>query len=78
MPNWYLSDDPIRDAERWLDDEMEYCMRLPACRSCREQLRTERSYLIDGELYCACCRGTIDVDPDDVCLVYTEEYMEAC
>lgn len=73
----YYSDNPVRDAERYLDDEMRYSMRLPVCRSCREPLYAERSYLIDGDLYCACCRGTMDVDPDDVCLVYTEEYMEA-
>lgn len=72
------TDDPIRDAERWLDDEAKKERLRPVCHGCWNAIWGEKAYEIDGELYCQNCRDDMDVDPDDVEILYTEDIMEAC
>lgn len=72
----YYSDNPIRDAEQWLNDQLEEEQRRPVCHECENTIWGEKAYEIGGELYCQHCRDDIDIDPDDVELIYTEELME--
>lgn len=72
------TDDPIRDAEQWLNDQSEAERRRPVCHECERAIWDEKAYenKINGELYCQRCRDDMDVDPDDVELVYIEDIME--
>lgn len=78
MPNWYPSDDPIRDAERYLDDEMEYSRRIPFCNDCGDPIYSEHAYLDPDsmELYCTGCRGGECGSTGRLLLVCTENFME--
>lgn len=75
----YYSDNPVRDAERYLDDEMERSQSLPVCCSCGEHITSADAYLVFDHLYCEDCFHDSAVDEiKRECRVNTENYVGAC
>ena len=74
----YYSDNPVRDAERWLDDELEYTRRLPVCSNCGDPIYGEHVYLDPEsmELYCTDCQDNDGDSAEHLLLVCTENFME--
>lgn len=71
----YYSDDPCRDAERYLDDELKCAQRLPICYGCGEHITSEDAYLVLDYLYCEDCFYDSAVDAlKRECRVHTENY----
>lgn len=64
----FYSDDPVRDAERYLDYLDKELAKRPVCCECGEHIQEERAYYINGEMICQECMGNY--------LVQVEEYME--
>lgn len=51
----FWSDDPVRDAERYFDDQDRRLERRPVCCYCEEHIQDEHYYLINGDAYCKGC-----------------------
>ena len=65
----YLTDDPLRDFDRWEAEQRREEERLPKCDFCGEPINNDFLYDLDGSLAC------------EECLVQnfrkrTEDYME--
>ncbi len=51
----YFTDDPVRDAERYMADQERELQKLPRCCECDEPIQTEECYEINDELICPEC-----------------------
>ena len=49
------SDDPIRDADRWMKEQENRLALLPHCCCCGEPIVQEKAICIDGDWYCIEC-----------------------
>lgn len=49
-----ITDDPLRDADRYDMECQEWLNSLPYCVDCGEPL-TQYGYVLDGEMYCKSC-----------------------
>lgn len=58
-----MTDDPVRDAERYLMDEWNAQQAAPKCECCGEPIGS-RYYEINGEAWCESCV--------DECVRYTD------
>ena len=62
----FYSDDPVRDYDRYCDEQERWLKKLPVCCECEEHIQQESAVRIDGEWYCDAClddmRTSIDVD----------------
>ena len=52
---FYYSDDPVRDAERKMQDEDEWLKSLPVCSYCGQHIQDDEYYEIDEEKVCEEC-----------------------
>lgn len=50
-----ITNDPIRDAERYFDAQQERTERRPECDVCGEHIQTEYLYTINGMVICEDC-----------------------
>ena len=51
----FYSDDPVRDAERWIAEQERRLELLPKCASCGQPIQTEEAVCVDGAFYCEEC-----------------------
>ena len=51
----YYSDDPVRDAERYMEDQDRRLERLPVCCECGEPVQDDTAYESNGECICVRC-----------------------
>lgn len=51
----YFTDDPIRDAERYMEMMDMKLESYPICAECGEHIQDEECYEIDGKLICEQC-----------------------
>lgn len=51
----YYSDDPVRDAERHMEDQDRQLERLPVCATCDEPIQDDYYFLINDEVMCKDC-----------------------
>ena len=66
----FYSDDPGRDADRWLAAQERRLARRPICERCGEHIQSENLWDIDGTLYCPeCAKIEFERDTDH----YTDE-----
>lgn len=72
----YYSDNPVRDADRYLDDEMEFSQSLPVCHGCGDSIAGEYSYPVGDHLYCQDCWEELLDDLTAKHRVRTENFME--
>ena len=63
------TDDPIADAEAYLDEQAKYEERFPVCTICGEHILDDNLYDIEGEIYCEECLK-------ECFLKDTEDYIE--
>lgn len=62
----FYSDDPVRDAERWIEEQERRKARLPICARCGEPIQDENLWDIDGNLYCPeCARYEFEQDTNN-------------
>lgn len=66
---FFYSDDPIKDFERWDEDQNKWLEHHPKCEHCHEHIQEERLMNIEGLLYHTEC--AIEVYGE-----WTEEHME--
>lgn len=64
----YRTDDPLRDLDRWLDEQELREKMLPRCSECGEPIHDNLYYEIDGKIYCQKCL-------DENFLRSTDDYM---
>ena len=65
----FYSDDPVRDAERHLEDQDRQAEKLPVCSDCGGPIYDDHYYLINDEVICQSCL-------DDNYRKRTEDYVE--
>lgn len=65
----YLSDDPLRDFDRYDREMAKEYQRLPFCDECGERIEDDFLYDIDGTLICEKCI-------EDKYRKQTSDYME--
>ena len=71
--------DPIRDADRWLDDEMEWSQSRPVCCNCGEHITDEDIFQAFGHLYCEECFDSCAIPEfKSRCRNKTENFLGAC
>ena len=51
----YRTDDPVRDAERYIAEQEEALKKLPKCSCCKHHIQDDYLYDIDGVLICEEC-----------------------
>ena len=51
----YITDNPVRDAERYEAEREEALQSLPVCCECGEHIQDDFCYEFDGELICPDC-----------------------
>lgn len=51
----FLSANPYRDADRWIDMQEAMLEKLPKCDFCGEPIQDEYLWEIGGEVYCERC-----------------------
>ena len=51
----YYSEDPIRDAERYMADQERRLQQCPICSDCDEPIQDDHYYLINDEVICKNC-----------------------
>lgn len=49
--SYFYSNDPVRDAERYLAEQDEQLERYPKCAHCGHEIQDERLVNINGELF---------------------------
>lgn len=54
MPVFY-SNDPIRDAERYLAAQERELEGLPVCCECKDAIQQEKAIYVEGKWYCSEC-----------------------
>lgn len=52
---FFYSDDPVRDAERYMEEMDRRLVRFPVCCECDEPIQDEHCYEFDGEYICPSC-----------------------
>lgn len=72
------TDDPVRDADRYLDDQMERSRSLPICYGCGEHITEEDAYMVLDHLYHTNCWEIAALELKHQCRVKTENYVGAC
>lgn len=76
------TDDPVRDADRYLEDELEHAQSLPVCYGCGEQItptNDPKSCRIFGHLYHKDCVAEYALDEIiSESLVDTENFVGVC
>lgn len=53
--SFYVTDDPVRDAERYYGEQDEALEKLPKCSICGEAIQDDFLYEINDELVCEEC-----------------------
>ena len=53
--SFYRTDDPVKDAERYIAEKESELEKLPECYECGEHIQTEKCYEINGEVICPDC-----------------------
>ena len=51
----FYSDNPVRDAERWMAAQDQKLARRPVCDICGEHIQDDIAYNINGGLVCRDC-----------------------
>lgn len=51
----YYTDDPVRDAERWIEAQERRLELLPKCCCCCEPIQAEEAICVNDEWYCSEC-----------------------
>lgn len=51
----YRTDDPVRDAERYIDEQEKALEKLPKCSCCKHHIQDDYLYEINDELICEEC-----------------------
>lgn len=51
----YISDDPIKDFERYDAEQARLLQKLPRCADCDEPIQDDHYYLINDEPICPDC-----------------------
>lgn len=64
----FRTDDPLRDLDRWLDEQDRKEAMLPRCSECGYPIHDNLYYEIDGKIYCQKCL-------DENFLRSTDDYM---
>lgn len=67
--SFFYSDDPIRDFERWDEEQNKWLKSRPKCAHCDHEIQGERLFNIHGELFHIACA-------DEAFGEWTEEHME--
>lgn len=49
------TNDPVKDAERWLAEQENRLELLPHCVSCGEPIQQDKAVCVDGNWYCDEC-----------------------
>ena len=49
------TDDPVRDAERYIDQQEEWLARRPICSDCGEYIQDDHYYSMNDEPICPTC-----------------------
>lgn len=61
----FYTDDPVRDADRWVDAQEKELEKLPKCSECDEPIQEDCCYEFNDELICeTCLRDYHRVDTD--------------
>lgn len=68
MLRTYYTDDPVADAERYMEEQERALRKYPVCECCGEPIQTETLIHIDGVFYCYRC---IEVHYEEL----TEDYI---
>ena len=63
----YRSDDPLRDLDRYRDEQARKDAALPHCCECGEPIHDDIYYEIGGKIYCVHCL-------EEEHMRYTEDY----
>ena len=62
----FYSDDPVRDAERWIEAQERELARCPVCTRCGEHICQDETVYDDcGEPYCQECFDIKFVEDED-------------
>lgn len=51
----FHTDDPVRDFEKYDEQQNRRLARLPVCADCDEHIQDETAYYINGEWICESC-----------------------
>ena len=51
----FRTNDPIRDAERWLYAQDKALEEMPTCCACGEHIQEEKAVCYEGQWYCRDC-----------------------
>ena len=54
----FMSDDPLRDYDRYEAEQEKRLSKLPHCADCDEPIQDETAYYINGEWICEDCMDT--------------------
>lgn len=65
----FYTDNPIRDAERYADEQERWLKKLPICCKCKERIQDDSCYVINDEVYHEKCA-------DKLFRKWTEDLME--
>lgn len=49
------TDDPVRDAESYAEEQEDRIYDLPVCSECGKHIDDDHYYEVAGEIYCADC-----------------------
>lgn len=50
-----ITDDPGRDADRWITEQDKALEKLPICEECGQHIQDDHYYEIAGDIYCPGC-----------------------
>ena len=50
-----ITDDPVRDAERYYEEQDEWLSHRPVCSICGEHIQDDHYYSIFGDIICPSC-----------------------
>ena len=51
----YITDDPVKDAERYYGEQDDALEKLPKCSYCGHHIQDDRYFEINGEAFCEEC-----------------------
>ena len=51
----FMSDDPLRDYDRWEAEQEKRLAKRPHCADCDQPIQDEEAYYINGEWICEEC-----------------------